>query len=160
MSKDNTKKISVFSILIFILCGLIAIYTVASFVSVTTYIREMFEYGQITFAQNFFDILSYYVTNCVNYIIYICILLAIWWVSDKKMVNRTAKAASKTIAEPTGSESPTKTDAAKSAEDNKFDSDKAEPAKAETAKEDAKAAKPEIGKSEIKAEKKDGEEDK
>ena len=79
MSKDKTKKVSIFTILIFILCGFLFVYWVLSVFSVTSYIKEMFDYGTITLKGNFFDILSYYMTNCCIYLIYIAILLSIWW---------------------------------------------------------------------------------
>ncbi len=90
-NNTKNKRISVFSILIFVLCGLLTIYTVGAIISVTSYMKEMLSYGQVSLSENFFDVMSYYMTNCGNYIIFIAILLSIWWVSNKKMVERKAK---------------------------------------------------------------------
>lgn len=83
MDNKKTRKISVFTILIFALCVLLFGYVIMAFVSVTSYIKEMFGYGTITLPGNLFDIMSYYMTNCLVYLVYIAILLAIWWTRCK-----------------------------------------------------------------------------
>ena len=79
MSTKKTKKVSVFTILILILCGLLAIYTVASFIVATQQISEMINFGTIKVSDSLYDIVNFYMTSCGIYIIYISILLAIWW---------------------------------------------------------------------------------
>lgn len=64
-----------------VLCGLLFIYTVYSFISVRDYLSSYTEaYGSVPFSEQF----SYYMSNCFTYIIYICIFLAIWWVRPRK----------------------------------------------------------------------------
>lgn len=89
MKELKNKKVSVFTILIMVLCGLLFAYTIYSFISVRDYLSGYTEaYGSVPFSEQF----SYYMSNCFTYIIYICGFLAIWWIRPRKNVNDVASA--------------------------------------------------------------------
>lgn len=83
MKIKSNKKVSIFTILIMVLCGLLFAYTIYSFISVRDYLSSYAEaYGSVPFSEQF----SYYMSNCFTYIIYICGFLAIWWIRPRKNV--------------------------------------------------------------------------
>lgn len=84
---QKSKRISVFTILVFVFVIAMLAYAILSAKSVTDYIGEMVEYGQLTVKDNMFDIISYYFSSCATPVIYAIIMLAIWWTRP-----RTAKA--------------------------------------------------------------------
>lgn len=83
MNETKQKKVSVFTILIFVLCALLLAYMIFAIIGTAKYIGSMIDYGQITISDNFFDIATYFMTNCGSYLIYIFILLSIWWVGHR-----------------------------------------------------------------------------
>ena len=108
MKEQSPKKVSIFTILIFILCALLFVYMIMSAVNVTSYIKESIEFGQIAVNKNLYEIINYYMSNCGIYVIYISILLAIWWtrpwrnvttVPDEKPVDIIEKAKEVDIIE-------------------------------------------------------------
>lgn len=92
MKTGKNRKVSIFTILIFVLCAMLFIYAIIAAVNVTIYIQSMIGYGQLSVESNLFDIVNYYMSSCVNYLIYIAILLSIWWVRPRLKIVEKVKA--------------------------------------------------------------------
>lgn len=64
------KRPPILSILLYIVAGMSIIYTIWAFVCCHDYIAKMIESNQLTANGNEFSIISYYMTNCFQYILY------------------------------------------------------------------------------------------
>lgn len=118
MKEQKTKRVSIFTILIMVLCGLLLAYTIYSFISVHDYLKNYAEaYGAITFSEKF----SYYMSNCFTYIIYIFIFLAIWWVKPRNAVKEESKNALTQKASQTIDKKELESDKAKDADTKEVD---------------------------------------
>lgn len=74
---------SIFSIFLFIFSALLAIYSIWAFIYSHSYISEAISSGQLTFSGNEFDVVSFYMSNCVHYIIFAILLFYFGWLFHK-----------------------------------------------------------------------------
>ena len=70
------KKSIIPSIILYIFAVLLAVFAVWSFSYCAGIISEAVEYGQITFKDNIYDIVSFYIANCAQYFTFALLLAA------------------------------------------------------------------------------------
>lgn len=75
----KTKKIPIITIILFILAGLLILYSVWAIIQCHGYIAEAIATGQLTVSGNEYDILSFYMSNCAQYVLFAVILAALGW---------------------------------------------------------------------------------
>lgn len=73
------KKVPVVSIVLYVLAGLLVIFSIWSFVFVSQYLKSQ---GAI-FKGNEYTFFNYYMTNAVLYDIYAAVLFALGWIIQK-----------------------------------------------------------------------------
>ena len=73
----NKKKLSILSIILYVLAALLMIFAIWSLINAITYISMMISQGQLAFSGNEFDIISFIMTSCALYVIFAVILLAL-----------------------------------------------------------------------------------
>jgi hypothetical protein len=79
----SKKKVPVLSIILYVLTGLVLIYTVWSVIHSAGYISDMISQGQLTVKGNEFQIVNYYMNNCAQYAIFAAILFSLGWILQK-----------------------------------------------------------------------------
>lgn len=62
------KKVSIFSIVFYVVAALMFLGFLLSFYNVTTYIIELFDAGQISISAQWLDIILYYINNTFVYL--------------------------------------------------------------------------------------------
>ena len=91
------KKIGWKSIVLYVLAIIMAIYTLYAFVGAYEYIAEYVEYGYITYADSFGDIMAYYMSSVGSYLFYAVALAVMGYVlsliEDKKVVEPAVEEA-------------------------------------------------------------------
>ena len=91
------KKIGWKSIVLYVLAIIMAIYTLYAFVGAYEYIAEYVEYGYITYADSFGDIMAYYMSSVGSYLFYAVALAVMGYVlsliEGKKPVEPAAEEA-------------------------------------------------------------------
>lgn len=73
-------KFPVVSIIMFVLAGLFLVFTVWSAVNSFQYISEMIAQGQLTMEGNFFNVVSFHMTNFSPYLVYTALLFGLGWI--------------------------------------------------------------------------------
>ena len=79
----SKRKISILSIVLFVIAGLLAIYTIWSFVNVLEYLKNIMQQQQITFKGNEYDIINTFVSSCGQYAFYAIVLAVLGWILQK-----------------------------------------------------------------------------
>lgn len=68
--KKAGKKLSILSMLLYVIAAALAAYAIWAFIFCHDYISELVANDQLTTSGNEFSIVSYYMTNCIQYILY------------------------------------------------------------------------------------------
>lgn len=79
----SKKQVSVLSIVLYVLAGIVAMYTVWATVNVHEYIQGVMAQQQITFKGNEYNIINSYVSSAGQYGIYAIILAVLGWILQK-----------------------------------------------------------------------------
>jgi sugar phosphate permease len=79
------KKVSVLSVVLYVLAGLLALYTIWAIVNVSQVISEAISVGSFIISGYEFDLVSYYMTNCAPYAVYAIVLAILGWILQKNM---------------------------------------------------------------------------
>ncbi len=82
MKKTN----SIIRIVLFTLAGLLTLYSVWAYVNCHNYIAEAISSGQLVASGSEYDIVNFYMLNCVQYTIYAIILFGIGWLLRSRSV--------------------------------------------------------------------------
>ena len=64
------KKVPVLSIVFYVVAAILAAFTVWAFIYCIGYISDLVATGQLMTAGNEFNLVSYFMTNCVQYLLY------------------------------------------------------------------------------------------
>lgn len=72
--KNSMNKI--LGIFLYVLASLLLIYSIWALTNSMSYIGEMIDAGQLTFAGNEYDIMNFYMGNCAQYFVF-AVLLAV-----------------------------------------------------------------------------------
>jgi hypothetical protein len=67
---NQSKKPPVLSILLYVIAAILVIYVIWAFICCYAYISKLIAGGQLTANGNEFTIVSYYMTNCIQYLFY------------------------------------------------------------------------------------------
>ena len=67
---QTDKRPPVLSLLLYIVAVMLVVYTIWAFVCCHTYIAKLIASNQLAASGNEFSIVSYYMTNCIQYILY------------------------------------------------------------------------------------------
>lgn len=67
MIKTKKRKVPVFSIVLYVIAGIVIIYTLWSLNHSMSYISDLIDGGQLTFKGNEFEIVSFYMTSSLQY---------------------------------------------------------------------------------------------
>ena len=65
-----------FSIILFVIAGILAAYTVWSFIYCADTIGQYMATGQLSFRGNEFDIINFYMSTCAQYVVFALLLAA------------------------------------------------------------------------------------
>jgi uncharacterized oligopeptide transporter (OPT) family protein len=88
----NKKKVPVLSIVLYVLTGLIVIYAIWAIIHSVGYISDMISQGQLTVKGNEFEIVSYYMNNCAQYVVFAAILFSLGWILQKALACKKVSA--------------------------------------------------------------------
>lgn len=64
------KKVPVLSIVFYVIAAILAAFTVWAFIYCIGYISDLIATGQLATEGNEFNLVSYFMTNCVQYLLY------------------------------------------------------------------------------------------
>ncbi|MEW9096020.1 MAG: hypothetical protein AB2417_13145 [Clostridiaceae bacterium] len=81
------KKIHIFSIILYALAGLLGVYSIWAIINCYKYISQTMAAQQLTFAGNEYDIISFYMSSCSQYILFAIILFALGWIIQKNLLH-------------------------------------------------------------------------
>jgi hypothetical protein len=73
------KRIPVLSIVLYVLTGLLALFTIWAAVNAYNYMSQLVAANQLVIRGNEFDILNFYMSNFAQYIVYAAILFTLGW---------------------------------------------------------------------------------
>lgn len=71
------KKFPIFSVTLFVLAGLLIIYSGWAFINCSNYIAEAMASGQLASSGSEFDIVNFYMANCAQYVIFAILFVAV-----------------------------------------------------------------------------------
>ncbi len=66
----NKKKLPILSTVLYVIAGLLVVYSVWAAVYSANYISTMMQQGQLTFSGNEFEIVSFYMSNIAQYVLF------------------------------------------------------------------------------------------
>lgn len=72
-------KLPVFTISIFVLAGMLILYSIWAIIQCHSYITKAVAAGQLTFNGNEYDVVNFYMTNCAQYVLFAVIFAALGW---------------------------------------------------------------------------------
>lgn len=75
----KTKKVKIAGILLYCLSGLLLLYTGWAIINCYQQIALLIKQGQLTTSGNEFNIMNFYMTNCLEYGVFAAILFALGW---------------------------------------------------------------------------------
>ncbi len=81
-------KAPVLSIVLYILAAILLIYTVWAAVYSIGFISDLIQQNQLIMQGNEFDIVSFFMTGVVQYLIYTAILFALGWMHHKNILDQ------------------------------------------------------------------------
>ncbi|HSM25022.1 MAG TPA: hypothetical protein VK856_09190 [Anaerolineaceae bacterium] len=73
----DKKKLPVLSTVLYFIAGLLVVYSVWTVVYSVNYISTMIQQGQLAFSGNEFEIVSFYMSNTAQYVLFAIILLVL-----------------------------------------------------------------------------------
>jgi len=73
------KKLPVISFVLYVIAGILALFTIWSFLNIHSYIASQ----QVSFSGNEYSIISYYMTSAGQYLIFAIILFSLGWILQK-----------------------------------------------------------------------------
>ena len=79
----SKKKIHVFSIILYVLAGLLTLYAAWAAVESHGYISSMVEQNQISVSGSEYDIVNFYMANSAQYVLFAVILGTLGWMQQK-----------------------------------------------------------------------------
>lgn len=82
------KKARIISIVLFAFAGLLTIYSIWAFVHCQNYISKAMSSGQLVANGNEYDIVNFYVSNCVQYLVYAVLLAAMGYITAKSFMEK------------------------------------------------------------------------
>jgi hypothetical protein len=74
------KKLPVISIVLFVLAGLLVIYSIWAAIFTADIIKNAVAMGQLVFKGNEFEVVSFYMTNIAQYALFAVVLFALGWI--------------------------------------------------------------------------------
>ncbi|HHV08716.1 MAG TPA: hypothetical protein GXX75_00360 [Clostridiales bacterium] len=77
------KANGIIAISLFALAGFLVIYTIWAFVNCLSYISEMTASGQLVIKGNEYDVIDFYMSNCVQYLISAVLIFAAGWITAR-----------------------------------------------------------------------------
>ena len=84
----SKKVMPVFSIILYVLAGMLLLYSVWSAIYCVNYLSDYFLTGQLTFAGNEYDIINFHVSTYGQYVVFAIVLFMLGWMfhfmQDKK----------------------------------------------------------------------------
>lgn len=91
------RGVPVISIILYALAGLLTIYTGWAVKHSYDYISEVFSAGQLVFKGNEYDIVSFYMTSCAQYVVFAIIFFTLGWMMQKNLSYKHGKQVGATI---------------------------------------------------------------
>ena len=79
----NKGKIPILSIALYIISGMLVLYTVWALSHSIGYTSELVAMGQLTFKGNEYDILSFYMSSSGQYALFMIIIFSLGWMLQK-----------------------------------------------------------------------------
>jgi|BioPla2DNA2_1021312.scaffolds.fasta_scaffold34084_2 predicted membrane protein len=79
----NKKRVSILSIILYVLAGFLMIFAIWSSSKSISYITLMINQGQLVFSGNEFDIINFIMASCAQYAIFAVILFTLGWIQQK-----------------------------------------------------------------------------
>lgn len=79
----NKKRVSILSIILYVLAGFLMIFAIWSSSKSISYITLMINQGQLVFSGNEFDIINFIISSCAQYVIFAVILIALGCILQK-----------------------------------------------------------------------------
>ena len=76
MNKDNKTKYVILSIVFYVVAGLLAIYAIWSYTYCADIISQARAVGQLASSGNEYDIVSFYMSNCGQHVVFALLLVA------------------------------------------------------------------------------------
>lgn len=76
-------KLPLLSLMLYIIAGLLAIYGIWTFTFCYNTVKEAISSGQITFKGNEYDIITFYMSTCSQYLVNVVILAALGRIAQK-----------------------------------------------------------------------------
>jgi predicted ferric reductase len=98
----DKKKIPILSIVLYVFTGLLLIYTVWSAIHSYQYIANMIAQGQLVVGGNEYDIVSFYMANCAQYLVFAAILFTLGWMMQKNSYRKSVFTVTEKEAVPSG----------------------------------------------------------
>jgi hypothetical protein len=76
----SKKVIPVFSIVMYVLAGMLLLYSVWGAIYCVNYLSSYFMSGQLTFAGNEFDVINFHVSTYGQYVLFAVVLFMLGWI--------------------------------------------------------------------------------
>ncbi len=76
----HKKIVPALSIIAYVLAGILLLYSVWAEIYCVNYLADYFQTGQLTFAGNEFDIISFHVTTYGQYLLFAVVLFMLGWI--------------------------------------------------------------------------------
>ncbi len=75
----SVKKLPVFTIILFVLSGLLILYSIWAIIQCHGYIAEAVAAGQLIVSGNEYDVVNFYMSSSAQYVLFAVILAALGW---------------------------------------------------------------------------------
>ena len=75
----KNDRLPVLSVILCTLAGLLAVYSVWAFVSCIGTISDLISSNQVTFGEDSFNIITYFMQNSIQYVVFAVILFTLGW---------------------------------------------------------------------------------
>jgi len=89
------KKLPVISFVLYVLAGILALFSIWSVVNIHEYISSQ----QVAFTGNEYSIISYYMSNAGLYLLFAIVIFSLGWILQKSYLS-TKKETSELVAQP------------------------------------------------------------
>ncbi|MXQ53512.1 hypothetical protein [Shimazuella alba] len=76
------KQVSFFSLVLYALSALVMVYAIWAFVYSYNSISEAIAAGQISPSENVFDIVNFYMSNSMNYVLFAVLIFSAGWIGQ------------------------------------------------------------------------------
>ncbi|MDP4091582.1 MAG: hypothetical protein Q8930_20245 [Bacillota bacterium] len=84
------KKLPVLSIVLYVIAGILVLYTIWGVIHTAQYLNGLFAQGQLTVAGHIYDIVNFYMSSCAQYLIFAVILFTLGVILKKTEIDRSA----------------------------------------------------------------------